>query len=115
MNTKKFQVFHLDKPLNTFAWQVFSLAMMTLFHVTAGGLWPEEPALYEEDGTVNWRVGLFQIGYEISVGWVILQVKVDPTVALHLLWTKPYCMCAAGECGCAARQLHQRIVPDGIG
>jgi hypothetical protein len=48
---------------------------MTLFHITAGDPWPEEPSLYDEDGTVNWRVGLFHLAYEISVGWVILQVQ----------------------------------------
>ena len=48
---------------------------MTLFHITAGDPWPEEPSLYDEDGTVNWKVAVFHMGYEISVDWVILQVR----------------------------------------
>ncbi len=57
---------------------------MTLFHITAGDPWPEEPALYDEDGTVNWKVGAFHLAYEISVGWVILQVL--RLFALHQSW-----------------------------
>jgi hypothetical protein len=48
---------------------------VTLFHITAGDPWPEEPSLYDEDGTVNWKVAAFHMGYEISVDWVILQVR----------------------------------------
>ena len=51
---------------------------MTLFHITAGDPWPLEPALYDKDGTVNWKVGAFHMAYEISVGWVILQVVLSP-------------------------------------
>lgn len=57
--------------------QAFSLAFVTLFHITAGDPWPEEPALYDQDGTVNWKVGGFHIAYEISVNWVILQARVS--------------------------------------
>jgi hypothetical protein len=51
---------------------------MTLFHITAGDPWPLEPVLYDKDGTVNWKVGAFHMAYEISVGWVILQVVLSP-------------------------------------
>ena len=61
------------------AGQAFSLAFVTLFHITAGDPWPEEPALYDKDGTVNWKVGAFHIMYEISVNWVILQARVSFT------------------------------------
>ncbi len=47
---------------------------MTLFHITAGDPWPEDPALFEEHGLVIWKVAIFHMAYEISVGWVILQV-----------------------------------------
>jgi hypothetical protein len=47
---------------------------VTLFHITAGDPWPEEPALLDKDGTVNWKVATFHMAYEISVGWVVLQV-----------------------------------------
>ena len=53
---------------------------MTLFKVTAGDPWPEGPPLFdEEDGTVAWKVAAFHISYEVSVGWVILQVRVAAT------------------------------------
>jgi hypothetical protein len=55
--------------------QTFSLAFMTLFHITAGEPWPEEPSLFEEDGSLNWTVCSFHIVYELSVDWVILQAR----------------------------------------
>ncbi len=58
---------------------------MTLFHITAGDPWPEKPALYDKDGTVSWKVGLFHMAYEISVGWVILQVPLSFTSTKHEL------------------------------
>jgi hypothetical protein len=60
-------------------WQTFSLALVTLFHITAGDPWPEEPSLLEEDGTVDWKVCCFQMAYEISVDWVVLQVSTFET------------------------------------
>ncbi len=81
-------------------WQAFSLAFVTLFHITAGDPWPEEPALYDKDGTVNWKVGVFHMAYEISVGWVILQVGTH--LPRKCYWIVDDCfvwMGAAGECG----------------
>jgi hypothetical protein len=55
--------------------QVFSTAFITLFHITAGDPWPEDPQLYNENGFVIWKVAIFHMTYEICVGWVILQVR----------------------------------------
>jgi hypothetical protein len=64
----------LDDPL-CLREQYFSTAFVTLFHITAGDPWPEDPQLYEENGLVIWKVAIFHMAYEISVGWVILQVR----------------------------------------
>ncbi len=71
--------------------QFFSTAFVTLFHITAGDPWPEDPQLYEENGLVIWRVAIFHMAYEISVGWVILQVRV-----VDLAPTRPRRACCFG-------------------
>jgi hypothetical protein len=56
--------------------QFFSTAFVSLFKVTAGDPWPADPPLFDaEDGTVNWRVAALHISFEVSVVWVILQVR----------------------------------------
>ncbi len=74
----KFHLFKFQLKTNQFytcAQQAFSLAFITMFRITAGDQWPDEPSLYDNDGTVNWKVGTFQMAYEISVKWVILQER----------------------------------------
>jgi hypothetical protein len=62
--------------------KTFSLALVTLFHITAGEPWPEEPSLFDEDGTVNWKVCSFHMAYELTVNWVILQARI-PLMQTH--------------------------------
>ena len=60
---------------------------MTLFHITAGEPWPEEPPLFDEDGTVDWEVCSFHMAYEITVNWVILQAR-NPNDHIYVIGTK---------------------------
>ncbi len=68
--------------------QTFSLALVTLFHITAGEPWPEEPLLLDENRTVNWKVCSFHMAYEITVNWVILQVRKIPAHIEHIVITE---------------------------
>jgi hypothetical protein len=99
-----------------FLWQTFSLSLVSLFHVTAGDPWPEEPALMDEDGTVNWRVCMFHMSYEISVNWVILQARKrlaafgDRSTTIFIQVLKR--LCSAGQRRGAPRQLYRLVIAD---
>ncbi len=72
--------------------QFFSTAFVTLFHITAGDPWPEDPPLFEESGLVIWKVAIFHMTYEISVGWVILQVRALSSSSNHSTEDMPVSM-----------------------
>ena len=67
---------------------------MTLFHITAGEPWPEDPPLFDEDGTVDWKVCSYHMAYEISVNWVILQARIQDAYQLAYLhtWLAGWCV-----------------------
>ena len=53
---------------------VFDRAFVTLFYVTGGEPWPEALPKFNEDGSANWIVAAFIMGYTMIEIWVILQV-----------------------------------------
>eukprot|EP00292_Cryptomonas_paramecium_P000167 CAMPEP_0113678112 /NCGR_PEP_ID=MMETSP0038_2-20120614/9720_1 /TAXON_ID=2898 /ORGANISM="Cryptomonas paramecium" /LENGTH=379 /DNA_ID=CAMNT_0000595621 /DNA_START=655 /DNA_END=1791 /DNA_ORIENTATION=- /assembly_acc=CAM_ASM_000170 len=55
---------------------VFDRALVTLFKVTSGDPWPDEPRIQKEDGRVDYSVVGFQFAYTVVVLWVIVQVSV---------------------------------------
>ena len=55
---------------------VFDRAFLTLFYVAGGEPWPESLPKFNEDGTANWVVAAYIMGYTMIELWVILQVGV---------------------------------------
>ena len=54
---------------------VFDRAFLTLFYVTGGDPWPDELPKFNEDGTANWVVAAYIMGYTMIELWVILQAR----------------------------------------
>ena len=54
----------------------FDRAFLTLFYITGGNSWPDALPKFNEDGTANWVVAAYIMGYTMVELWVILQV--DP-------------------------------------
>ena len=53
---------------------VFDRAFLTLFYVTGGDPWPDALPKFNEDGSANWIVAAYIMGYTMIEIWVILQV-----------------------------------------
>ena len=54
----------------------FSRAIVTLFRIAAGETWIEGVPVLDEDGIVNWGVGVYIMSFTIIVNWTLLQVSV---------------------------------------
>ena len=53
----------------------FEGAFLTLFYVAGGDPWPDALPKFNEDGSPNWSVALYIVGYTVIEIWVVLQVR----------------------------------------
>ena len=89
---------------------VFDRAFLTLFYVTGGDPWPDALPKFNEDGTANWVVAAFIMGYTMIEIWVILQVgPAAPTCSSRPLRSShtapaPPCLCVCAAASSPARQ-----------
>ena len=67
----------------------FDRAFLTLFYITGGDSWPDALPKFNEDGTANWVVAAYIMGYTMVELWVILQV--DPPSCRQ--WPEVYELC----------------------
>ena len=67
----------------------FDRAFLTLFYITGGNSWPDALPKFNEDGTANWVVAAYIMGYTMVELWVILQV--DPPSCRQ--WPEVYELC----------------------
>ena len=54
---------------------VFDRAFLTLFYIAGGDPWPDSLPKFNEDGSANWVVAAYIMGYTMIEIWVILQVS----------------------------------------